>query len=106
MEDRQCGLKMSLERVWDRTAALTGMSRATAQRIINKKDEQDAATDRKVVLDDFDKGVARRTIAGMYSQKRRLPTLGNIHAELKENIGFTGSKETLRKELKKIKFSY
>ena len=112
MEEKQSGLKMSLERVWDQTAALTGVSRATAQRIINKKDEQptasieDAATDRKVTLDDFDQGVARRTIAGMYSQKRRLPTLGNIHAALKENIGFTGSKETLRKELKRIKFSY
>ena len=59
-----------------------------------------------MALDNFDQGVARRTIAGIYSQTRRLPTLGNIHAELKENIGFTGSKETLRKELKLIKFSY
>ena len=40
MEEKQSGLQMSLERFWDRTAALTGVSRATAQRIINKKDEQ------------------------------------------------------------------
>ena len=34
---KQSGLKMSLERAWDRTAALTGESRATAQRILSKK---------------------------------------------------------------------
>ena len=40
MEEKQSGLKMSLERVWVRTVALIGVNRATAQRIINKKDEQ------------------------------------------------------------------
>ena len=112
VEEKQSGLKMPLERAWDRTAALTGVSRATAQRILTKKVElpspliDQAATVSKVTLDDFDQGVARRTIAGMYAQKKMLPTLENIHAELKQSIGYTGSKETLRKELKKIKFSY
>ena len=35
MEEKQYGLKMSLERAWGRTAALTGVSRATAQRIVS-----------------------------------------------------------------------
>ena len=34
VEKTQPGLKMSLERAWDRTAALAGVSRATAQRIL------------------------------------------------------------------------
>ena len=40
MEEKPSDLKVSLERVWDRTAALTGVNRATAQQIINKIDEQ------------------------------------------------------------------
>ena len=39
VEEKQSGLKMSLERTWDRTAALTGGSRATAQRILSKNTE-------------------------------------------------------------------
>ena len=38
MEEKQFGLKM-LEGAWDRAASLTGVSRATAQRIITKKVE-------------------------------------------------------------------
>ena len=40
MEVKQAGLKISSERVWDRTAFPTGVNRATAQRILNKKVEQ------------------------------------------------------------------
>ena len=39
VEEKQSGLKMSLERTWDQTSALTGVSRATAQRILSKKVE-------------------------------------------------------------------
>ena len=57
--------------------ALTRVSRATAQRIISKKVElaspsiDEAPTVTKVALDDFDQCVARRTIDGMYAQKKR-----------------------------------
>ena len=37
VEEKQYGLKMSLERAWGRTAALIRVSRATAQRIVSKK---------------------------------------------------------------------
>ena len=36
VKEKQSGLKMSLECIWDRPAALTGVSRATAQRILTK----------------------------------------------------------------------
>ena len=55
---KQSGLKMSLERAWDRTAALTRESRATAQRIPSKKIElpspliDQAQTVIKVTLDE------------------------------------------------------
>ena len=58
VDEKQSCLKMSLERDWDRTAALTGVSRATAQRILSKKVElsspliDQAPTVTKVTLDD------------------------------------------------------
>ena len=71
-------MNLSLNRVWDRTAALTGVSRSTAQKIVeeNKKanDEQQQpkqppSSTSEVSLDDFDQGVVRRSIASMYSLK-------------------------------------
>ena len=50
-------------------------------------------------LDDFDKGVVRKTIACIYSLKKVLPTLDNVRTELKQSIGYTGSKGRLRKFL-------
>ena len=75
---KKSGMKLSLNRVWDRTAALTGISRSTAQKIVEEKkkaqDEQQQpkqppSSTSKVQLDDFDQGVVRRTIASMYSLK-------------------------------------
>ena len=58
VDEKQSGLKMLLERDWDRTAALTGVSRVTAQRILSKNVElsslliDQAPTVTKVTLDD------------------------------------------------------
>ena len=46
-----------------------------------------------------DQGVVRRTIASMYSLKKVLPSLDNIRTEIKQSIGYTGSKGRLRKDL-------
>ena len=37
MVEKKSGRKLSLNRVWDRTAALTGVSRSTAQKIMEEK---------------------------------------------------------------------
>ena len=37
MEEKKSGRKLSLHRVWDRTAALTAVSRSTAQEIVKEK---------------------------------------------------------------------
>ena len=58
-------MKLSLNRVWDRHAALTGVSRSTAQKIVEEKKAQDEQQQpkqppsymSKVSLDDFDQGV-------------------------------------------------
>ena len=108
------GMKLSLNRVWDRTAALTGVSRSTAQKIVEEKKAQDEqqqpkqppSSSSKVSLDDFDYGYVRRAIDSMYSLKKVLPTLNNIRTELKQCIGYTGSKGRLRKDLLHTKSAY
>ena len=66
MEKKKSGMKLSLNRVCDRAAALTGVSRSTAQKIVEEKkkaqDEQQQpkqtpSSTSKVSLDDFDQGV-------------------------------------------------
>ena len=37
IEEKMFGMKLSLNRAWDRTAALTGVSRSTAQKIVEEK---------------------------------------------------------------------
>ena len=37
MEEKKSGMKLSLNRVCDRTSALTGVSRPTAQRVVEEK---------------------------------------------------------------------
>ena len=112
---QRSGMKLSLNRVWDRTPALTGVSRSTAQKIVEEKkkahDEQQQpkqppSSTSKVSLDDFDQGDVRRTIPSMNSLKKVLPTLDTIRTELKQNIGYTGSKGRLRKDLLHMKFTY
>ena len=41
MEEKKSGMKLSLNRVWDRTAAVTDVSRSTAQNIVGEKKAQD-----------------------------------------------------------------
>ena len=113
MEENKSGMKLSLNRVWDRTAALTGVSRSTTLKIVEEKkkaqdEQQQPSSTSKVSLDDFDKGVVRRTVASMYSLKKVLPTLDNIRTELKQSIsytGHTGSKGRHRKDIH-IRFAY
>ena len=103
-----------LNRVWDRAAALTGVSRSTAQKIVEEKNKtqdeqqqpkQPPSSTSKMSMDDFDQGVVLRTIASMHSLKKVLQTLDNIRTELKQSIGYTGSKGRLRKDLLHMKFA-
>ena len=108
-------MTLSLNRVWDRTATLTGVSRSTAQKIVEekkkaqdeqKRPKQPPSSTSKVSLDDFDQGVVQKTIISMYSLKKVLSTLDNIRTELKQSIVYTSSKGCLHKELLHMKFAY
>ena len=85
MEEKKSEMKLSLNRVWDRTAPSSAS---------------------KVSLDDFDQGDVRRTIVSMYFLKKVLPTLDNIRTEPKQSIGYTGSKGPLCKDLLHMKSAY
>ena len=105
VEEKKSGMKMSLYRVWHRTAQLTGVSISTAQKFVEeKKKAQDEQQQPKQPV--FDQGVVRRTIASMCSLKKVLTTLDSIRTELKQSIGYTGSKGHLRKDLLHMKFTY
>ena len=113
MEDKKSGRTLSLNRVWDRTAALTGVSRSTAQKIYGREEEGTgrAATAKATTVIYLRKCHwvtvhVRRTIAKMYYLKKVLPTLDNIRTELKQSIGYTGSKGRFRKDFLQIKFAY
>ena len=76
MEEKKSGMKLLWNRVWDRTAAVTGVSRSTTQKIVEEKkkaqDEQQQpnqppSSTSKESLYDFHQGVVRRAIASMYS---------------------------------------
>ena len=112
---KKSGMKLSLNCVWDRTAAIFGVSRSTAQKVVEEKkkaqDEQQQlkqppSSTSKVSLDDFNQGVVQRTIANMYSLKKVLSTLDNIRTEHKQTIGYTVSNGHLRKDLLHKKFAY
>ena len=85
-------MKLSLNRIWERTTALTGVSRSTAQKSVEEKKKaqneqqqpkQPPSTTSNMSRDDFDQGVVRRTIASMFFLEKVLPTLDNIRTELK-----------------------
>ena len=74
MEQKKSGMKLSLNRVCDRTAALTGVNRSTTQKIVEEKkkaqgeeqqQKQLTSSTSKVSLDDFDQSAVRRTIVSM-----------------------------------------
>lgn len=58
------------------------------------------------VLDDFDICAIRQKVHYFYTVKKEVPTIGKILAQIKEDIGYDGSREHLRKLLKKIGFRY
>ena len=85
MEEKKSGIKLSLNRVLDRTAAVTDVTRSTAQKIVEEKKAQDGqqppkqppSSTSKESLYDFDQGVVRRA-----SPACTPPTTVNIRTEL------------------------
>jgi len=105
------GTSISFNQYSVRAAAMTGVSRAPLYRVVREHDIPPATrTQRqryqKLQHDSFDEGVIRRTINSMYSIKLILPTLSNVQEELKDVIGYQGSRESVRRLLKQLGFYY
>ena len=76
MEEKKSELNLSLNRVWEKTAALTDVSRSTTKKIVERRrrhrtssnsQKKTPSSTLKVSVNDFDQGVVRRTIASMFS---------------------------------------
>ncbi|XP_050707116.1 uncharacterized protein LOC126992421 [Eriocheir sinensis] len=114
------GVIVEVSKATSRTAAATKVSLRTLSRICKEgRDNEESielpkfkspkkrqrTTPIADFFDDFNKGVLRRTVLSFYERKD-IPTLDKIHKEIKESLSYPGSRETLRKVLKKIGFQY
>ena len=60
----------------------------------------------KVTLDGFYQGMVRHTLKNMYVERRALSTLTIIGTALHERLVYSGSREHLRAQLKRMGSSY
>lgn len=61
---------------------------------------------RKTNLDDFDRCTLRRLIRNYYLVEKKIPTLKRIHRKFSEDDYYTGSIESLRKEILSVGFRW
>lgn len=112
-------LLFPLECANKRAAAAVGTSEKTVSRIRKESKAADASGEKlrtpgkkrrqnpkKMFIDDFDRGVIRRTIQNFYTVRKEVPTLKSLLNVLKEEIQFPGKKEFLRKLLKEMGFRF
>lgn len=92
-----------------RTVARIGsegrLAEASSSKIVTPGKKRKTRKD-KIVLDNFDIGVLRRKIHEFYAWRKEIPTVKKLLHLLKEEIGFTGSREILRQYIKKIGFRF
>ena len=94
-----------------KTEEATGVSESTIRRIRQQGGKFTSplkAKQRKSQkdLDDFDLCVIRNKIHEFYTVRRQFPTLKALHKSLKDDIAYSGGKETLRKCMKKLGFQW
>lgn len=119
MEKENGGVLDDISQTVSRTVGATKASRRTVERIMKearnneeiqvpvfaspkKRKRPSPVTD---FFDDFNIQVLRRTVLRFYERKE-IPTIEKIHEELKNNLSYSGGRETLRKILIKIGFQY
>lgn len=109
---KEAGLQNFLKQSAECSVTLTGTSKTTIRGIVEEveapsnRETPDNDTVAKKRLDDFGQGVIWHTIQQMYTKQKVLPTVKNVLSTLKESIGFTGSREHLRKNLIRMRFTY
>ncbi|XP_004932795.1 uncharacterized protein LOC114246270 [Bombyx mandarina] len=111
-----------LSKVYVRVSAATGVSERTVLNIarearlveqglldpetLKKSPKKRVRTKGKIEVDEYDLQVIRRKIHEFYAFKKEVPTINKLLQILKEEINFKGSRETLRKILRKNGFQF
>ena len=110
MEAKKSGLKLLLNRVWDRTATVTDVSRSTAQKIVERRRRHRTSSNNQSNHRHLRRKshcmTLTRVLYGGPSPACTPPTPDNIRTELKPSIGNPGSKGRLRKDLLHTKSAY
>ena len=91
-----------------RAAAACNVSVSTvyrSQQVENKPKDRKPRQDRRDI-DDFDRGVIRRTVHSMYTSGNMMPTLHSIRAELESRLRLVLVNTRLSKELRSMGFKY
>lgn len=73
---------------------------------LRKTPKKRVRTKGKIEVDEYDLQVIRRKIHEFYAFKKEVPTINKLLQILKEEINFKGSRETLRKILRKNGFQF
>ncbi|CAG9138127.1 unnamed protein product [Plutella xylostella] len=110
-----------LSKVYVRVAAATGVSERTVLNITRearlieqglldpmarRTPKKRVRTKGKIEVNDYDLSVIQRKIHEFYTFKKEVPTINKLLHILKEEINFKGSRETLRKILRKHGFQF
>ncbi|VVC86325.1 uncharacterized protein LOC126979094 [Leptidea sinapis] len=111
-----------LSKVYVRVSAATGVSERTVLNIVKearlveqglldpetlkKAPKKRIRSKGKIDVDEYDLQVIRRKIHEFYTFKKEVPTINKLLQILKEEINFKGSRETLRKILRKNGFQF
>ena len=103
-EEKRHGRSILRERVIDRTAQATNISKSTIKNILTPTKRYTASRIR-INPDAFDREVIRRTVHSFY-EKREYPTLTGILDKLKEDELFVGGCYCLWKVLREMGFTY
>ncbi|KAL4233696.1 hypothetical protein ACF0H5_008376 [Mactra antiquata] len=103
--EKENGLSIPLTAPLKRTSQITGLSETTVRKILKRSPSRNPSPNtrmgrKKIILDEFDRGVVQRTVSNMYNWTNVLPTLDTIQKELQETIAYHGSKGHLRGVLK------
>ncbi|XP_045506106.1 uncharacterized protein LOC123702404 [Colias croceus] len=95
-----------------------GISRRSVARIVKERNTPQPSSSKpwriktrkircdKIILDEYEEGLLRRKIHEFYAHKQEVPTVNKLYEILREEIGFQGSREILRKIIKNIGFKY
>ena len=86
----------------ERASHYTRVSESTLYYIMqrdNGSSPQPMKREQKLVVDDFDRDVMRRTIRAMLFSRQQVPNVTLLKEEQQKRIGFSGGRETFRKLL-------